>query len=417
MRILVLLIGLIITTGLAVLVVVVSYFVRAEDRQATQASRIFAQSALEVERRDIASILDSYAWWDDAVAQVQQPVDPKIIDDNFGSYQTRSHGITASFVLSPADRTTFGFIDGKPAAADALKTLSGGLGTLVRQARESSLVEPVAAAGFLMLKDTPMMVGVEAITPQLGSPGWPPVTPRYVLVFARPMDESFLARVAGRAGLVGLRIVNRTSPSFVGLPLTSPDGIEIGWLEWVPQSPASNLVISAAPPGGITLLFMAIIFGALLHRIRQVGDVLRRQAALIDEVRDTIFSTDVSGAITHWSRGAALMLGYEGREIIGKPFSVLLPEADRASAMKRLEGLRRNRRHFELEIPLRKQDGRIFPAHLSLSQLRDRAGRFAGMVGYGLDITVQKNLERRLEELATVDELTGACNRRYLQIH
>ncbi len=417
MRMLLLLIGVIIVTGLTVLVVVGIYFSRAQDRQAAQASRTLAQAALQVESRDVASILDSYAWWDEAVAEVQGPANPKRLDDNFGSYQTRSHGIVASFVLDPANRTTIGYIDGKPTTADALKSLSGGLGLLVKQARESNLIEPVTAAGFLMLDGRPMLVGVDAITPELGSPAWPAAKPRFVLVFARPIDDAFLARISRHTGLVGLRIANHADRDLVDLPLTSPDGTEIGRLEWVPESPAWDVIMSAAPLGGITLSFMAIMFAALLHRVRRVGDALRRQAALIDEVRDTILSTDASGAITHWSAGAVQMLGYQGREIIGKPFSILLPEADRASVMEKLEALRGSQQHFELEVSLRKQDGRVFPTHLSLTQLHDRMGRFAGMVGYGLDITVQKDLERRLEELATVDELTGACNRRYLQIH
>ena len=247
MRMLLVLIGVIIATGLTVLVVVGVYFSRAQDRQAAQASRTIAQAALQVESRDIAAILDLYAWWDEAVAEVQGSADPKTLDNNFGSYQTRSHGIVASFVLDPANRTTVGYIDGKPTTSDAFKSLSGGLGTLVKQARESNLIEPVAVAGFLMLEGKPMLVGVDAITPELGSPTWPAAKPRFVLVFARPIDEAFLARIARHTGLVGLRIANRANRDLVDLPLTSPDGIDIGRLEWEPESPAWDVIMSAAP--------------------------------------------------------------------------------------------------------------------------------------------------------------------------
>ncbi len=417
LRMLLLLIGFMIVTGFVALITVVIYFTRAEDRQAVQSSQTVVQAAIEAEKRELASILDSYAWWDEAVAQVQGPADPSKIDINFGSYQTKSHNIVASFILDPADRTIIAFVNGKPASADAFSSLSGGLAALVRETRNSNIVEPVPATGFLTFQGRPVLVGADAITPELGSPLWPSTKPRYVLVFAQPVDGSFVNRIARRANVSGLQLTNRADQGLALLGLAGPDGAVAGWLGWIPGSPAGNMLLSAAPAAGITLMLMALLLIALLERVRRVGQVLRRQAALIDEVPDAILSTDGSGAITHWSAGATRMLGYKNSEIIGKQIDILFPEANRAAIAQQIAALRTGGRHFELEAPLQRRDGNIFPAHVSLTQVRDRAGSFAGMVGYALDITVQKDLQRRLEELATVDELTGAHNRRYLQIH
>jgi len=199
-------VGLILGAGLVVLAALVAYFVNAQDRQAVEASKAITEASLEVESREIAYNLDSYAWWDEAVSQVQGKPDPKWLDDNFGSYQTKSHAVAASFVLDPEDKTIVAFVDGHPSGIDALRSLSDGLATLVRRTRQSSLAEPVAATGFLTLETRPMLVGAEAITPELGSPLWPASKPRYVLIFAIPMDRARLDRVAERAHIKGLQV-------------------------------------------------------------------------------------------------------------------------------------------------------------------------------------------------------------------
>ncbi len=411
-------VGLILGAGLVVLAALVAYFVNAQDRQAVEASKAITEASLEVESREIAYNLDSYAWWDEAVSQVEGKLDPKWLDDNFGSYQAKSHAVAASFVLDPEDKTIVGFMDGHPSGIDALRTLSGGLATLVKRTRQSSLAEPVAATGFLTLEARPMLVGAEAITPELGSPLWPASKPRYVLIFAIPMDRARLDRVAERAHIKGLQVAAPTTSSGGAvLPLVSPDGIAIGTLNWIPDLPARAMVAAIAPLGGATFVVMTLLFLSFLYRVRHVGNLLMQQAVVIDEIHDAIVMTDPAGVIARWSAGAERMLGYKGSEILGKQFPVLCPERDRGSFAEKLQELIRLGEHLELEVPLEGKDGRAIPTHVSLTPIRDKAGWVSSIVGYALDITRQKQLEARLEQLATVDELTGAYNRRYLQVH
>ncbi len=62
----------------------------------------------------------------------------------------------------------------------------------------------------------------------------------------------------------------------------------------------------------------------------------------------------------------------------------------------------------ETEVMLRRKDGTLFPAFLSLSLLYDETGTPEGMVGYAVDIS---ELKRREEELRQLAERLEASNR------
>lgn len=410
--------------GLLVLAGVVAFFAHAEDQSAVEASEALARSSLEVEKREISYILDSYAWWDEAVDQVKDKRDPQWLDDNFGSYQTRSHQIFASFVIDPSDKTVVAYLDGKRSQADAFQTLSGGLPELIAATRASSQVEPTAATGYLIFAGKPVVVGAEAITPELGSPLWPTAIKRYVLVFARRLDNTILIRVARRAGLTDLRLAEPADTMLAAsLPLKRPDGRIAGTLEWAPKLPARGLLWSAAQPIAAVLAIMVALFWWYLSRVHSFAARLREQAAMIDQIPDAVIAMGIDGRITRWSRGARRLLQYEPAEIVGKPIAALLaPEEPRegegeAKLPELPTGIPDHAQQVEVETRLRRKDGALFHAHLSLAPMLDAWGRRTGTIGYGLDISPQKELEAKLGELATVDQLTGAYNRRYLQVH
>jgi len=411
-------VSLIICAGLLIVAALVAYFTQSEDRQAIEASRKITQASLDVESREIAYDLDSYAWWDEAVNQVTTKLEPQWLDDNFGSYQTDKHEVTASFVLDPHDKTIVSFVEGKRSNLDALTSIQGGLAALVQRTRASSLIEPVAATGPLFFRGEPMLVGADAITPELGSPAWPAGTPRYVLVFAKSIDQGLLDRVARRSGVVDLHL-SEPGDEVTGasLSLTSPDGSQVGSLSWTPERPALGMIIAAGPAVGTVLLIMIALFLLFQQRVRHIGNLLRQQAIMIDQIHDAIIATEPPGTITRWNAGAEKMLGYSEEEIVGKSISALFPQADEPSFTEKLKSLGAAGEHFGIELSLRRKDGKVLPTHMSLTPVRDKSGRITSTIGYALDITRQKELEAKLEELATVDELTGAFNRRHLQIH
>ena len=142
---------------------------------------------------------------------------------------------------------------------------------------------------------------------------------------------------------------------------------------------------------------LAIYWRDVTDQKRAQAD-LRRQASLLNQVHDSIISTDLKGNITHWNHGAEKMFGYKAEEMLGQHVSLLYFEEDRAQVDSAvLEPLLRDG-HSEVELRNRRKSGEECYIRLSLSLLRDEANQPYGMLGVSIDITAQRHAERALRE-------------------
>jgi diguanylate cyclase (GGDEF)-like protein len=64
-----------------------------------------------------------------------------------------------------------------------------------------------------------------------------------------------------------------------------------------------------------------------------------------------------------------------------------------------------------------RKDGTTFPVRLSVTAMHDELGRLTGFLGVGYDITLQKQAEAKLLQLARSDALTGLANRAHFEEH
>lgn len=122
--------------------------------------------------------------------------------------------------------------------------------------------------------------------------------------------------------------------------------------------------------------------------------------AIADTANDGIISTDSSGLITYFNKGAEKIFGYDHQEVIGKPIAMLMPER-----YQKVHGT-----NFEkfiktgvsdmfgksVELYGRRKDGVEFPIELSLSHWIVGEERFVNAIVR--DITERKKIERMKNE-------------------
>ncbi|MFL6676189.1 MAG: putative bifunctional diguanylate cyclase/phosphodiesterase [Massilia sp.] len=164
------------------------------------------------------------------------------------------------------------------------------------------------------------------------------------------------------------------------------------------------------------LASLATLTGALLqvhslaqrstHAYVQVEAQLAHQSQILDQIHESVLTTDQMGYITSWNGGAERLFGYTALEAIGRNILFLYADAEPgANDVFAEQGGRM------MEVKRRKKSGEVFWASLSLSPLRDLADRPVGLIAYLTDITERKLAEERLHHLAYYDELTGLPNR------
>ncbi len=150
-----------------------------------------------------------------------------------------------------------------------------------------------------------------------------------------------------------------------------------------------------------------------------------RLSALVESSYDAIIGKSMEGIIFSWNAGAERIYGYRAEEVVGKSISILIPPGHRNQLPEIMEQLRRGGRIDHFETVRVKKDGRQIDISLTVSPIRDGAGRVVGGSSIARDITEKKRaeteirrlneeLERRVEErtakLAAVNqELEAFC--------
>ncbi len=124
-----------------------------------------------------------------------------------------------------------------------------------------------------------------------------------------------------------------------------------------------------------------------------------RLAAIVESSDDAILSKDISGTITSWNAGAERLFGYRPEEAVGRSIKLLLPpqrQDEEDLIMVRLQAGERVE-HFET-VRVAK-DGRSLPVSVTISPLKDGAGRIIGASKIVRDITERKQKEEELQKL------------------
>lgn len=137
---------------------------------------------------------------------------------------------------------------------------------------------------------------------------------------------------------------------------------------------------------------------------RKKAEVVQaRLAAIVESSEDAIVAKSLEGRIQSWNSGAERLFGYTAAEAIGAPITLIVPPELREEEFAILARLRQGERieHFETERV--SKHGHRIDVSLSISPIRDGAGRIVGASKVARDISERKRGEQAI--LALKDEL------------
>ena len=121
-------------------------------------------------------------------------------------------------------------------------------------------------------------------------------------------------------------------------------------------------------------------------------------ASIVDSSDDAIVSKTLQGVITSWNSGAERLFGYSAKEAVGQPITMIIPLDRRDEETKILGRLRQGERIDHFDTVRVRKDGTRLEISLTISPVRDAAGKIIGASKIARDITGRKRIERELHE-------------------
>src|SRR5581483_5285457 len=123
-----------------------------------------------------------------------------------------------------------------------------------------------------------------------------------------------------------------------------------------------------------------------------------RLAAIVESSDDAIVSKNLDGVIRSWNGGAERIFGYTAAEAVGRHITLIIPPERHDEEREILARLRRGERIDHFETVRVAKDGRRLDISLTVSPVRDAAGRIVGASKVARDVTDRKRAEEALRE-------------------
>jgi PAS domain S-box-containing protein len=187
----------------------------------------------------------------------------------------------------------------------------------------------------------------------------------------------------------------------------------LGWVRW--QGELAGYYRTALGLAILTLSNMIMLTALLLLSGYWVNHVdARRQraeqadlrlAAMVESSLDAIVGKDLNGIVLAWNHGAEQLFGYTEKEMVGQSITRLFPQRCLHEEQEILRRIRRGERVEPFETVRLRKDGRAIDVSVSISPIRDAAGRVTSASTIARDISARKRLEDALRQ--SEDSLRG----------
>jgi len=155
-------------------------------------------------------------------------------------------------------------------------------------------------------------------------------------------------------------------------------------------------------------------FGRAIHTIEELpglrlkaDNAIGLLAAIVDSSDDAIVSKNLDGIITSWNKGAEHLFGYPPEEAIGQHISFIIPADRRDEETMIIDRLRRGERIEHFDTVRVRKDGTLVDISVTISPVRDAAGRVIGASKVARDITERRQVEQVLAERALLLDLSN----------
>lgn len=141
------------------------------------------------------------------------------------------------------------------------------------------------------------------------------------------------------------------------------------------------------------------------RELARANEELIEKASIVQHSQDAIFSWTLDGAVASWNPAAESMYGYTGGEIIGRKAALLVPAGQQSEFSKLLKRLQDGAEIQPFETTRVRKDGASLAVHVSVSALRDEAGRVRGASVITRDITEARRAEQQLQQVQKMESL------------
>ena len=145
-------------------------------------------------------------------------------------------------------------------------------------------------------------------------------------------------------------------------------------------------------------------------RPTRAEEIRLRYAAIVESSDDAIIAKTLDGVISAWNPAAERLFGYTEHEAIGQPITMIIPPDLHEEEHEILSRLRAGERIDHYETVRVTKAGQCIDVSLTISPLRDAAGRIIGCSKIARDITKAKRaaVDLRRSEQRLTREVAGA---------
>jgi PAS domain S-box-containing protein len=119
-------------------------------------------------------------------------------------------------------------------------------------------------------------------------------------------------------------------------------------------------------------------------------------AAIVESSDDAIISTDLTGTIASWNKGAERIFGYTPAETLGRSFTILIPAESFAGESQILTQVLKGKPVEHYETVRQRKDGSLIDISLTISPLKDEDGNIIGAAKIARDISERVKREKQI---------------------